>query len=163
MCLRAYDKAKHRAGTPTAFEHVLSDTALAKRPDPFGPMRDRIDSSSEPLPEAATVELLLARAAWEEVLQDAKSALDAAHREYDRKGLDPQAPCPDDLAVDYKRVFRAQTTVHSLTTIIDHALAGHMLRPNEMPPWILNFYGKAPAKDVARHLRKRKGSRARRT
>jgi hypothetical protein len=163
MCLRAYDEAKRRLDAPTAFEHVLSDTALTRTTPTTEHEKNRIDSWSEPVPEAATAELLRARGAWEEVLRDAGIALEVSSLEYDKKGLDPQAPCPNDLALDYKRVFRAKEIVQGLSTLIDQALAGHMLRPNEMPPWIVDFYGKAPAKDVARRLKRKKKTIARRT
>ncbi len=150
MCLRAYDEAKYGSTQPTAFEHVLNDTALASRPKRRSG-EERVDSFSEPLPEGETVTLLLARAAWESALGDAKLALAKCERKH--RGGDPNAPCPADLALAYKRVFRARMVLQNLDDLIRQALCGHMLRPNEMPPYIFAFYGKMPAKGVKKQLK----------
>lgn len=158
MCLRAYDEAKYALAEPTSFDHVLNDTALDLAPKRRSG-EERVDSFTEPLPEAETVSLLLARAAWESVLGDAGLALTKCDRKH--RGGDPNAPCPADLALAYKRVFRARLVLQTLDDLIRQALCGHVFRPNEMPAYIFAFYGKASAKDVKKRGRKASGRKPR--
>ena len=140
MCLRAYDEAKKRAAEPSSFEHVLEDTSLSEKAseeaaNEEAPLKE-INAFTEPIPEPQTLALIHAKSEWEQALIDAKMALETCSREYEKNGLDPQAPCPADLAILYKRCFRARDVVNNLTTLIERVFAGHALKPGEGPAWV---------------------------
>jgi len=140
MCLRAYDAAKQRTIEPSGFDHVLKETSLTtseKKPDPESPYIQKIDALSEPIPEAATISLIHAKSEWERTLIEARVAVDALSREYEKNGLDPvNEPCPSDLAILYKRCFRAQDIVNTLSMLINRVLAGHAHKLGESPAWV---------------------------
>ena len=165
LSLQAYDEAKQRTLTKTSFERVFDDLGLVRPkagPNEAGHVAGRsykLTPFTTPLPEGSpSILLMLAEEEWLKALAEAKTALAASQREHDKKGLDHNAPCPMDLMLAYKRVFRAQEIVHDLTRMKRVALMGHILGNNEMPAWIIQIHDlipKRPAKKTPKRRSRR--------
>jgi hypothetical protein len=162
LSLQAYDAAKRRTLTKTSFQRVADDLGLVRpKADPReSPLHQtRVTPFTEPLPEGApSILIMFAEEEWERVLAEAKAALDVCRREHEKKGLNQNAPCPEDLALAYKRVFRAQEVVHDLTRMKTVALMGHILGNNEMPAWIIRLHELIPKQPAKKSTKRRSRS-----
>lgn len=128
-CLDAYDVAKRHARAPSVYERIRDPKALDGEPEPTEPpleasTEDKGWMKAPSMPEPETEALYQVLVHWQRRMKAINEEMERVRASHE--GEDPNAPCPDDLAMAYKRLFKARDVVAYLQAAIHEQLGEHL-------------------------------------
>ena len=123
-CLDAYDVAKRHARAPTVYERIRGAEPEPQQPALELGTEDKGWMKAPSMPEPETEALYQVLVHWKRRLKAIEEELAVVKAKHE--GGDPNAPCPEDLAMAYKRAYKAQDVVSYLEAAIHEQLGEHL-------------------------------------